>query len=113
METNLNNLPPFYSGQPVVMISFSTSRYKNGDIGNVKKQIKCECGEWYVSTKENSYGDCTCVECGNYIGKDSHVYRKSTAFAPIQQQSFPLMTFEKIAESEQKKETEKQLLINN
>jgi len=106
MENNLNNLPPFYVGQKVVCVS-SIGPYKKDNIYTIMIFQACKiCGQKRVgclkSGKTNCIGgSCVHTEVTGY----ALVY--PTRFAPLKEQSFPLIELSKVIEKE------KQLVSSN
>lgn len=108
MDT-LNNLPPFYVGQIANCVNGAPSY--NLITGNKYKitgvtQCPC-CKKWYVSWGEKAHTtNFSC--CDHSQNLHQEYFALSSRFRREQQTSFPLMTFEKIKEKE-----EKEVLILN
>ena len=100
----LDNLPPFYVGQKVVAIQNHVSGvFKKGDEFKVTGCLIGCCGHWIVTVGilDDDYGHMVkCENCKKIQPATKEWEFLSTRFAPIQQQSYPLMTFSKIKEVE-------------
>jgi len=114
-----NNIAPFYVGQKVVCL---VTKYNFFGVGVLKDKVytvesihKCSCGCYNINVglPVNHLGHSDCVSCGKIIS-DKRAWCPSRFFAPLLEQSAPLLTFEKIKESETKKESQEQeILIPN
>ena len=108
--SNLNNLPPFFVGQKVVCVKANADSLGNNLVRDntytVQGVHKCECG-WKVSVggiTDNRIIRCPCG-CPD---PDTNVWWFSNRFAPLDQTSFPAMTFKEI----QKVEVKEPLVMN-
>jgi hypothetical protein len=105
----LENLPPFYVGQTIIGKTPNNIGYpergKKYKVQAIKK-ARC-CGKWLVYTGVKSgYPLINCRDCGAKY-KNDHFY-SAHRFESEKEQSFPIMTFEKIVEKEKE-----EILINN
>lgn len=96
----MQQLPPFYIGQKVISIlSHLCGLHKKGDKFIVTGVFK-KCCDWTITigiTSEKKYSQCyTCKQ--DYLRGTLEVQFGSIAFAPIEEQEFKQVTFEKILE---------------
>lgn len=105
---NLSNLPPFYIGQKVVAIkNHSQGVFKKGDTFTVLGVSK-HCCKWCIEIGIQGMGKWECSVCNVEHPHIKEWFMHADMFSPIQEQSYPLMTFSKIVEKEKE-----QILINN
>lgn len=106
------NLPPFYVGQKVVaVINHSQGYFKKGDEFIIKNVVKNKCACGYCSVDVgiiSKLRKTECFDCRVIFNNDGFCLFDPTAFRPLQQSKFPLMTFTQI---KQKEQTE--ILIDN
>jgi hypothetical protein len=97
----LNNLPPFYIGQKVIAIkTHSQGTFIKGVSYKVTNYIKCDCGVWWISvggTTDRINRRCT---CGHLTPTYGLSHGDSRLLAPIQEQTFPLISYSKVLEQE-------------
>lgn len=99
------NIPPFYVGQKVEYITGNNMpKYSKHIVSNV---YKSPCGCWMIDINntskiqtlgEHSYWEC--CECKGKIYDYNFYGWYATSFRPIQEQTFPLMTYSKVIEKE-------------
>lgn len=99
-----NNISPFYVGQDVVAVSTKYSVVLG--VGVEKDKVYRVqginfCCSWRVNVGGNKHDDiiCCCGSCDQDLSGNV-IWWPSEYFAPIQKESFPLMTFSKIVEKE-------------
>lgn len=103
------NIPPFYIGQKVVAIKDHTQGYFNKGDEFVVKGIEKTCCVWVIIIGVRTGWNISICVCRKSINNPNDMGRFNVAsFAPLQQQSYPLMTFSKIVEKEKE-----EILINN
>lgn len=76
---------PFYVGQKVVCVS-SNRVFTKGVPYTINECVMCECGTWYVSTKEEYNGGCkvTCSKCHHlHTNTSGFWYAYASRFAPL------------------------------
>lgn len=96
------NLPPFYVGQKVVYIGVNNAiKDKIFKVLNVLK-FDCGCYKIDIGMKfDLEYKYTRCISCDKPTQTNDNVFwYASYAFAPLQQQSFPLIKLSKIMEKE-------------
>lgn len=98
------NLPPFYVGQKVVSLK-SGKALKKDEVVIVSALFKCECGEWHVQWgcphgfESNILYDCECDRNITYmVPYMAHWGRNARFFAPLQEQTYPLISLTKVVE---------------
>ncbi len=116
--TNKLNLSPFYVGQKVVGLMNHNNIVKDKVYTITGIREMCGCGlccnidNITASSVDNTIilkGQLVeCSTCLKRYYSDGLCYYKTQRFAPIQQQSYPLMSFSKIVEKEKE-----EVLINN
>lgn len=99
------SIAPFYVGQKVVYIT--GEKMPRGSIHCVRGLCKMYCGCWMIDVGISNGSSATyyCQDCDpDRLGTCRPPYQSlwfaSEAFRPVQEQSFPLMKFEKIVERE-------------
>lgn len=114
MENKLN-LPPFYIGQRVVYITGKNMPKDSVHTVSAINQAWCGCWEIAINgeslkIKKSNKPMIRCVGCEKRRVSEGFVYDNwlASSFRPLQQTSFPLMTFSKIVEKEKE-----EVLINN
>lgn len=98
------NLPPFYVGQKVVCVDprpdFGLFKDK---IYTIAEVIRCKCGATNVAWGATNplITHSSCYSCGNIVTQESKYYFcRSSRFAPVQEQKFPLIKLTKVIEKE-------------
>jgi hypothetical protein len=107
------DIPRFHEGQKVVCVNtIGTQGIKHMAHYVVVKNFYCTCGVNLIDVGVGQYDSrihgtqCDCGRCHDFI----YVYKPSR-FVPLQEQTAPLLTFEKINESEKVKEREEQEIL--
>ena len=100
----MENIAPFYIGQKIVRIGYSTPIVKKGLIYTVADCFKCKCGAWKVTVLEYPYtGDIIfkCDSCGKAIKHVFHFGGAAENFAPVHE-NFQSISLTKVLEEETK-----------
>jgi len=106
------NIAPFYIGQKVVYITGNNMPKGTIDVVADIKQDLCGC--WFISLSKNKSSlvretnplasIIQCGTCHKMFGREGWVkldyYWLASSFRPVQEQTFPLITYEKVMEKE-------------
>ncbi len=100
-----NNIPPFYPGQKVMAVNTHSQRdFIKGDkfVVSAVYQLSC-CKVWVVQIGLSlgvMRSGLTKCRCGTFFKTGAYNVYDCNMFRPVQEQTFPLMTYAKVMEKE-------------